>query len=45
MFGGDQTGISRLFFKHCEQADHQQAMLQHLENLEAIEVLHCITIE
>ena len=41
MFGGDKTGISWLFFKHCEQADHHPAMQQNLENLEAIEVLHC----
>ena len=41
MFGGDKTCISRLFVKHCEQTDHHPAMQQHLEKLEAIEVLHC----
>ena len=41
MFGGDKTGISQLFYKHCEQADHQPAMLRHLEKVEAIEVLLC----
>ena len=43
MFAGDKTGIIRLFFKHCEQADHQPVMLQHLEKVKAIEVLHCTT--
>ena len=41
MYVGDKTGLSRLFFKHCEQADHQPAILPHLEKVEAIEVLHC----
>ena len=41
MFGGDKTCISWLFVKHCEQADHPPAMQQHLEKVEAIEVLHC----
>ena len=41
MVWGDKTGISRLFFKHCGQADHHPAMQQHLEKVEAIEVLHC----
>ena len=41
MFGADKTGISWLFFKHCEQADHHPTMQQHLEKVEAIEVLHC----
>ena len=41
MFGGDKTGISWLFFEHCEQADHHPAMQHHLEKVEAIEVLHC----
>ena len=41
MFGGDKTGISQLFFKHCEQADHHPAMQRHLKKVEAIEVLHC----
>ena len=40
MFGGDYTGISWLFFKHYEQADHHPAVQQHLEKSEAIEVLH-----
>ena len=30
-----------LFVKHCEQADHHPTMQQHLEKVEAIEVLHC----
>ena len=42
MFGGYKTGISRLFFKHCEQVDHQPEMQRHLENVEAVEVLDCI---
>ena len=25
LFGGDKTSISWLFFKHCEQVDHQPA--------------------
>ena len=41
MFGGDKTGISRLFFMHCEQADHQPAMQRHLEKVEALEVVDC----
>ena len=41
MFGGDKTGISRLFFKHCEQTDHHPAMQHHFEKVEAIEVLDC----
>ena len=41
MFGGDKTGISQLFVKHCEQTDHHPTMHQHLEKVEAIEVLDC----
>ena len=41
MFGGDKTGISWLFFKPCEQVDHQPAMQHHLKKVEAIEVLDC----
>ena len=41
MFGGDKTCTSWLFVKHCEQTDHLPAMQQHLEKVEAIEVLHC----
>ena len=41
MFGGDKPGISWLFFKHCEQADHHTAMQRNLKKVEAIEVLHC----
>ena len=44
MFGGDKTGISPLFFKHCVQVDHQPAMQYHLEKVEAIEVLDCTMI-
>ena len=41
MFEGYKTGISWMFFEHCEQADHHTAMQRHLEKVEAIEVLHC----
>ena len=41
MFGGDKTGISQLFVKHGEQTDHHPAIQQHLEKVEAIEVLDC----
>ena len=44
MFGGDKTGISQLFVKHCEQTDHHPTMQQHLEKVEAIEVLDCTSI-
>ena len=41
MFGGDKTWVSRLFVKHCEQTNHHPTMQQHLEKVEAIEVLDC----
>ena len=41
MFGGYKTCISKLFVKHCEQADHHPEMQHHLEKVEAIEVLDC----
>ena len=36
MYVGDKTGLSRLFFKHCEQADHHRALQRHFEKVEAI---------
>ena len=45
MFGGDKTGISQLFVKHCKQTDHHPTMQRHLEKVEAIEVLDCIIFE
>ena len=41
MFWGDETGISRLFYKHWEQADYQPTMQHHLEKVEVVEVLDC----
>ena len=41
MFGGDKTGISQLFVKHCAEIDYHPAMQRHLEKVEAIEALHC----
>ena len=41
MFVGDKTSISWLFVKHCDQTDQYPTMQQHLEKVEAIEVLDC----
>ena len=34
--------VSWLFVKHCEQAGHHPVMQQHLEEVEAIEVVTCV---
>ena len=41
MLGGDKTGISQLFVKHCEQTESHPTMQRHLERVEAKEVLDC----
>ena len=41
MCGGDKTSISQLHVKHSEQTDHHSTLQQHLEKVEAIEVLDC----
>ena len=43
MFGRDKTCISRFSVKHCEQTDHHPTRQQHMEKVEAIDVLHCTT--